>query len=65
MEELKEQLVEAFGEENLVEAFGELTLTVDSKDILKSCLTLRATSSFDTLIDLCGVDYLSYGESEW
>jgi len=65
MEELKEQLLEIFDEESLTEAFGELTLTVDSKDIIKSCLTLRDTLSFDTLVDLCGVDYLSYGESEW
>jgi len=65
MEELKEQLLEIFDEESLTEAFGELTLIVDSKDIIKSCLALRDTLSFDTLVDLCGVDYLSYGESEW
>ena len=53
MEDLKEQLIEEFGEDNLVEAFGELTLTVDSDDIIKTCLKLRDFYSFDTLIDQC------------
>ncbi len=65
MEELKEQLVEEFGEKALVEAFGELTLTVESYGIVKTCLKLRDVFGFDTLIDLCGVDYLTYGQSDW
>ncbi len=65
MEELKELLIEEFGDDALVEAFGELTLTVDSNDIIKVCLKLRDFFSFDTLIDLCGVDYLTYGQSDW
>lgn len=65
MQDLKEQLIEKFGTGNVVEAFDELTLTVDSVDIIKSCLRLRDFFFFDTLIDLCGVDYLTYGQSEW
>ncbi len=65
MEELKEQLVEEFGEKALVEAFGELTLIVESYGIVKTCLKLRDFFGFDTLIDLCGVDYLTYGQSDW
>ncbi|CAB9541776.1 NADH-ubiquinone oxidoreductase chain C (EC 1.6.5.3) [uncultured Gammaproteobacteria bacterium] len=65
MQDLKAQLVEEFGENNIVEAFGELTVTVTATDIIKSCLTLRDTFFFDTLIDLCGVDYLTYGQSDW
>jgi NADH-quinone oxidoreductase subunit C len=49
----------------IVDAFGELTLTLDVADIIKSCLQLRDTFLFDTLIDLSGVDYLTYGQSEW
>ncbi|HIG88338.1 MAG TPA: NADH-quinone oxidoreductase subunit C, partial [Candidatus Thioglobus sp.] len=48
MEDLKEQLIEAFGEDNLVDAFGELTLRVDSDDIVKTCLKLRDFFFFDT-----------------
>lgn len=65
MEDFKEQLVEEFGEDAIVEAFSELTLTVDSDEIVKTCLKLRDVFSFDTLIDLSGVDYLTYGQSDW
>ena len=65
MEDLKGQLIEEFGENCLVEALGELTLTVNSDDIIKTCLKLRDFFFFDTLIDLCGVDYLTYGQSDW
>ncbi len=65
MQDLKTSLVEVFGKTNLVEAFDELTLTVGSKNIIKTCLRLRDFFSFDTLIDLCGVDYLTYGQSDW
>lgn len=65
MQGLKEKLIEEFGADNVAQAFGELTLTVDSANIIKSCLKLRDFFFFDTLIDLCGVDYLTYGQSEW
>ncbi len=65
MSDLKEQLIEEFGEQNVVDAFNELTLTVACDDIIKACLRLRDFYNFDTLIDLCGVDYLTYGQSDW
>ncbi len=65
MQKLKAQLIEAFDKNNIVDAFGELTLTVDANDIITTCLQLRDTFAFDTLIDLSGVDYLTYGQSDW
>ncbi len=65
MATLKQQLIETFGESNLVEAFSELTLTVEAADIIKTCTQLRDVFAFDMLIDLCGVDYLTYGQSDW
>lgn len=65
MSDLKQQLIETFGEDSLVDAFNELTLTVDASNIIKICLQLRDTFCFDTLIDLSGVDYLTYGQSDW
>lgn len=65
MQDLKPQLIEIFGQANLVEAFGELTLTIDATDIVKICLKLRDFFGFDILIDLCGVDYLTYGQADW
>ena len=46
-------------------AFNELTIEVPAADLLEVALLLRDKHGFDQLIDLCGVDYLSYGESEW
>lgn len=44
----------------------ELTLEVDSADIKSVCETLRDNEDcqFDQLIDVCGMDYSSYGEED-
>ena len=46
-------------------ALGEVTIVVGAGDLLEVCATLRDTPGlrFDTLIDLCAVDYSGYGES--
>ena len=46
------------------EQLGELTIEVDPSELLSVMKTLRDNSElgFEILIDLCGVDYLSYGE---
>tara|TARA_B110000037_G_scaffold54521_1_gene66808 strand:- start:186 stop:803 length:618 start_codon:yes stop_codon:yes gene_type:complete len=46
------------------EQLGELTIEVDSSELLLVMKALRDNSElgFEILIDLCGVDYLSYGE---
>lgn len=46
---------------------GELTYELDKAELKGVATTLRdeAEFAFETLIDLCGVDYLQYGESEW
>jgi NADH-quinone oxidoreductase subunit C len=46
-------------------AFKELTIEITATDLLKVAKTLRDQHSFELLIDLCGVDYLTYGETEW
>ena len=47
--------------------FKEVTLDVAAKDIKKVCVALRDEPefAFEELIDLCGVDYLAYGDVEW
>jgi NADH-quinone oxidoreductase subunit C len=52
---------------SLVEAFGELTLTVKAQDYLSIARELQSLESlkFESLIDLCGVDYSAYGEGQW
>ena len=44
---------------------GEVTLEVGAGEWLSTCAALRDEFGFDTFIDLCGVDYLSYGDDEW
>ena len=46
---------------------GELTYEVSPDDIVEVATALRDDSDFavEQLIDVCGVDYLTYGESEW
>jgi len=40
---------------------------VEPADLLDCCRVLRDSEglAFDMLMDLCGVDYLSYGQDEW
>lgn len=46
---------------------GQLVMTLDSSALLSVMKTLRDRKAlgFDQLIDVCGVDYLHYGLSEW
>lgn len=46
---------------------GEVTLEVTLQDYLAVARTLRddAALKFEVLVDLCGVDYLGYGQGEW
>jgi NADH-quinone oxidoreductase subunit C len=46
---------------------GEITITVSSANYLEVAKTLRddASLKFETLIDLCGLDYSSYKDQPW
>jgi NADH-quinone oxidoreductase subunit C len=48
-------------------ALGELTVVVSAKDYLQVMFDLRdrAETHFEELIDLCGVDYSTYGDGAW
>jgi NADH-quinone oxidoreductase subunit C len=48
-------------------ALGELTVIVAAKDYLSVMRDLRddAATRFEELIDLCGVDYSTYGDGVW
>ncbi len=49
------------------DALGELTIEVEIKDLVTLLKQLRDNDEFlfEQLIDLCGVDYLTYGLDEW
>jgi len=46
---------------------GELTYELDKDDLIEIATALRneADFGFEMLMDVCGVDYLSYGSDEW
>jgi NADH-quinone oxidoreductase subunit C len=45
-----------------VERLGELTVEVKAVDYRAACEKLKSALQFEQLIDLCGVDYASYGD---
>ena len=61
------ELQARFGEAAVehVQARDEVTLEVPAAEFARAAMALRDEFGFDTFIDLCGVDYLSYGEDEW
>ena len=68
---LLEQLTETFtgGEivSSVISDCNELTIVVDPKNIVKVCTTLRDDEkfSYEQVSDICGVDYIAYGNTEW
>ena len=69
LERLEANLRAAFGDtlKSLVVANGELTIVVSPVDYLATAQALRDRPDlgFEELVDLCGVDYQSYGEGSW
>jgi len=65
MKELKQKLSKVFGKKNVSESFNELTLNINSEDVIEVCQKLKDEFQFEILMDLCGIDYLTWGESDW
>jgi NADH-quinone oxidoreductase subunit C len=68
LEVLEAALRAALGERGeITVALGEVTLVVKADDYLAVMQMLRDDRSlqFEQLLDLCGVDYQSYGEGTW
>ena len=69
LDELSDRLKSALGDrlQRLIISLDEVTIVVNGKDHLSVAQTLRDDSglAFEQMIDLCGVDYLSYGEGAW
>jgi NADH-quinone oxidoreductase subunit C len=69
LETLKANLEAAFGGRllSVTEAIGELTIVVKTSDYLDVVTRLRDDASlrFEQLVDLCGVDYQTYGDGAY
>lgn len=64
-----ERIAELLGDRmrSLNEVCGQLVAEIAPQSWVDACTLLRDGNglNFDTLIDLCGVDYLGYGDDEW
>ena len=69
LEMLSQNLQTHFGDKlkSLNFALGEVTIEVGASDYLGVMAALRneANLQFEELVDLCGVDYSTYGEGAW
>jgi NADH-quinone oxidoreductase subunit C len=68
LEQLQSALGTALGDRvSITVALGEVTLVVKAADYFGVMQTLRDDKSlgFEQLLDLAGVDYLSYGDGAW
>ncbi|MDP1996547.1 MAG: NADH-quinone oxidoreductase subunit C [Gallionella sp.] len=64
---LRTSLTELLGDRlaGVEESLGELTVVVRAAEMLDTLKQLRDTAGFEQMIDLCGVDYLAYGDGAW
>lgn len=66
-EALEDRLEEDFEECKWTRVLNEVTLVVPKEQLLPVMRILRSHRDlgFDQCIDVCGVDYAAYGQSEW
>jgi len=66
---LQSHIEESLGDKitSSIITFGELSIEVDPVNLLEVATFLRDDdlTHFEQLIDVCGVDYLTYGQTEW
>ncbi|HVF34326.1 MAG TPA: NADH-quinone oxidoreductase subunit C [Candidatus Saccharimonadia bacterium] len=62
-----ERLAARFGDRlaRATDALGQVAIDVAPEHLLEVARALRDEFKFEVLIDLCGIDYLGYGEDEW
>jgi NADH-quinone oxidoreductase subunit C len=68
LEELQTRIQERFKDTVTCKIEHEqITLEIAPNDLVKCCVALRdeLDFQFEQLMDICGVDYLTYGVSEW
>lgn len=69
LENLEAAVRHALGDylQSLTVAFAEITIAIKASDYLPAMRVLRdhAATHFEELVDLCGVDYSTYGDGTW
>ena len=64
---LRTSLTDLLGDRlvSIEEKLGELTVVIGADGMLDALKQLRNTVGFEQMIDLCGVDYSTYGDGAW
>jgi len=64
---LRTSLTDLLGDRlvSIEEKLGELTVVIGAAGMLDALKQLRNTAGFEQMIDLCGVDYSTYGDGAW
>ncbi len=64
---LRADLTGLFGDKlvSVDERLGELTVVVKAADMLEVLTRMRDGAGFDQMVDLCGMDYSTYGDGAW
>ena len=69
LQQLQESLRGAFADKliSLTESMGEVSVEVSAENLIEVATELRDNEQFrfQQLVDLCGVDYSQYGQTEW
>ncbi len=69
VDKLAERLQDRFGDimQSCNVVLDEVTIEISSEHVVEVCTALRDDSGlyFEQLIDLCGVDYSTYGDGAW
>ena len=67
--QLAEHLQQRLGEslQAIIDSLGEVTIEVSPEALLEVATQLRDEAAFgyERLMDVCGIDYASYGQNEW
>jgi len=59
------RLQESFPEYKTEIAHKEVIIEIPAKNLVSACLKIRDELGFEQLVDLCGVDYSTYGQADW
>ena len=65
--DLQNKINEVLGSEVVLSTIScdEVTIELSPSTALQSLQKLKETLGFDQLIDLCGIDFLDYGQANW
>ena len=64
---LLESLQQEFGDSLLSAkiALKEVTIEIPAVQVVRICTVLRDKFGFEQMMDLCGIDYSTYGQADW